>query len=244
VDWTAALLEGVALRRKSYPAPHCGPAPGEQGGSRPRDECAGDATSSLIDAKPLKTIDRLGKSDAYRAVERGVIVDKYGGVMQAVDGVLDAEGDYIQLSPEARENLRDRHFTHNHPTGSGLSQQDIMVGVGTNAASISAVGATDLGVFRHTMTRPAGGWPTVEEMAGALVTEDARVWMRLEPKVASGGMSASEAGFMHRHEMMQELEKQGLLRYERVLLADGSRAKLAARDKARRAARVKIRMGR
>jgi len=160
---------------RSYPAPHCG-APGEVGGSRPREECASD----IYDKLPWQLRPETSKA-VFACLTHGLATGKESAIVLNRDGtrhtytmpedshfagrVLEHfKGTESSVAVASLDDAEDEFiWVHNHPNSSGLTPTDIWMLWRTDIVHMIAVGHDGalFHVSRMSDTLPEVGLQTV-----------------------------------------------------------------------------------
>lgn len=171
------------------------------------DQCdhsvTGECTSKETSPARQKLFDAEARIRGNKEFETAFAVKPDGEV------VLDKRGDArsVTFTIEELETFTDTVFTHNHPSGNGLSASDLHLAAWANMAEIRAVGyiggATERrpdrpGVFMtYIMKRPEGGWPHPED-ARTIASKFADVTRsRLQRRVDDDRLTGDEAEAAH-----------------------------------------------
>ena len=134
-----------------------------------------------------------------KPVEWGCVVDREGRA------ILDKVGEKteVSFSGDEIEQMKDRHFTHNHPSGSSLSKEDLNLALDADLASMSAVGKSKIDgkTYRYSFTRPKAGWPSSQMVKSVTREIESDLKNDFYGQIAKGRMSVQEANHSHTHEL-------------------------------------------
>lgn len=92
--------------------------------------------------------------------------------------------DRIAYSDEEMALIRGSMFTHNHPNGLSFSVADFRMAVQIDLAELRAVTPA----FRHIMTRPEHGWPSLIAFDGYLSEAIRLAALAVRDRMVSAGM--------------------------------------------------------
>jgi hypothetical protein len=116
----------------------------------------------------------------------------------------DGQRSEIRFNDKELAGFKDTYFTHNHPvSGGSFSLDDIMLTIDYDLAQMRACGRE----YRHSMTRPAGGWGSSGEVRNKYLAENANVRADFTAKIAAGEMTLENAEKEHSHAVWQRVTK-------------------------------------
>ncbi len=126
-------------------------------------------------------------------VETALVFDADGKVL------LNKTGDRNSGSFTADEvrTMKDATLTHNHPVGTSLSREDVMLAIQANMAEMRAV--TQDYVFE--LPRPSTGWPNAVEVDQEFKTWDSLIKADWRAAIQDGQMTVEWANANHNHEV-------------------------------------------
>ena len=130
--------------------------------------------------------------------------------------VLSKEGEKSQISftEDERETIRNRKgvvFSHNHPSGTSFSREDIVFAAAHGLKQIRAVGDK----YVYTM-ESAGEWMSPKEIAEVSGQEDKNVRREFTDKILGGRMTVEDAESSHWHEVWTRIADRLGLVYKRA----------------------------
>lgn len=171
------------------------------------DQCdhsvTGECTAKEQSPARQKLFDAEARIRANKEFETAFVVKPDGEV------VLDKKGEARQVTftREELDTFKDTIFTHNHPSGNGLSDSDLHLAAWTDVAEIRAVsrvgGPTDRRPEReatyltYIMKRPEGGWPHPEAAKEMLAHLNGVMRGKLQQRVDDMRMTTDEASATH-----------------------------------------------
>lgn len=120
--------------------------------------------------------------------------------------------DYVDLTEKQVRALRDKTFTHNHPSDRSFSSADLAVAAGGNVREMRAVGKG----WTHSITRPASGWPSPNELTDAYASADREVFNKFNAQISRGAITVEDAEAHHAHEVMNVVARKLNLSYTRT----------------------------
>jgi SPP1 gp7 family putative phage head morphogenesis protein len=113
--------------------------------------------------------------------------------------ILDATGgkDYIELTPEKEEMLRDSIVTHNHPAGSSFSESDIRTAQRFNVNEMRVVTSK----WRYSMRPPESGWGSIpwDKIQSWYSISDYKLRNTMQELIVDGEISLEDANQEHVH---------------------------------------------
>lgn len=185
---------------------------------------------------PPPTKAAASKKQAARAEDRRTAeIERQRRVREAEDGIrandfetaigFNADGseffrkrgerDYVPFTLDEARSFSGRVLTHNHPSGSSFSPQDIALAAEYGLAEIRAVGRT----YDHSMRPPLkGGWSTkfwAEVVEPAFRRAHQEVEREFWRAIEAGKMSRERARDQHWHTVWRRVALRTGLRYSR-----------------------------
>lgn len=189
----------------------------------------------IVKEKPSDLTSRLGDDVDGKAVAASLAKfetkGRAGRVTEALTAI-DPDGEvaflkegserYVTVQPDEIDSLTDAVLSHNHPSGTSFSPEDIHLAAHANAREIRAFGTNSLGdSYLHVMSRVGDRWPDIPRISFEFTKANDAVRSEFTPRINAGTMSLSQANSEHYHEVWQRVvgalqdEPSGGMRYER-----------------------------
>ena len=159
-------------------------------------------------ARVSEPLDAFESAHLSQDFESASAVSGGGEVLLEKDG----ETNHVQFTNDEVNSLRgaDVVFTHNHPSGRGLSFDDVNFARDIDAAEMRAVGRGGGGrgsqayIYRA-QPGSSGLWPAAGDLKTWYDEVGARVFDALLSKVDAGALTTGEAGREHYHEIWKTI---------------------------------------
>ena len=176
----------------------------------------GDDVDGKAVAASLAKFETRGR--AGRVTEALTAIDSDGKVAFLKEG----SERYVTVQPDEIDSLTDAVLSHNHPSGTSLSPEDIYLSAHANAREIRAFGTNTVGEsYLYSMTRVGDSWPAIPRISFEYTKADDAVRSEFTQRLNANKMTMAEANSGHHHEVWQRVvaalqdEPSGGMRYER-----------------------------
>lgn len=169
------------------------------------DQCDHSVTGECVEEEPAGE-----RRELFRA-ERRIALDQHRETAVAFNEkgemLLNKQGEKSSVFFHATEiaKVKNAVFTHNHPSGRGLSIEDLNFAEQADLREMRAVGDNEHGKFTFIIKRPKDGWPN--DMMFKTSEWNKKLRARLVPLVEAGRISDRQAGNAHHFALMALVAK-------------------------------------
>jgi|GEM_PF-3452280 len=112
--------------------------------------------------------------------------------------------DEVTFTKAETKKLKDKIFTHNHPSSSSFSIEDVSFAIAHDLREMRATSE----LYLYTLRRPKRGWPELSDVTTLYYPTVQDLYSKYDPLIFSGQMSPLEAAREHSHELWSIVFKQ------------------------------------
>ncbi len=156
------------------------------------------AIRAVMDNPKKNLLSEESKIAGNTDFETALAFDRDGNIIFRKKGVKDQ----VEFTQAEIERMRNSPlFTHNHPSGSSLSAQDVHFATGVNINEMRAVGQD----YAYSIAHAGERWPEWSKLNAEIQHWNAQVRKEFWAKIQAGTMHAKNAEFLHWHEVWTRL---------------------------------------
>jgi hypothetical protein len=147
-------------------------------------------------------LNRIMEADRERGIEHAILYDKDGNLLFEKDG----ESTMVEFTDAEAAMMAGGVLVHNHPNGSSLSAQDLVMQNRSGLSEIVAV-TSDGGIYTGRVLM------TERDLVNGFNAADRFTYHKLSPLMEDGSISPSNANLLHTHVVNTAMRNVGIIDY-------------------------------